>query len=891
MNNESNQTRKDVAKSIKDGYNSATLFKQQRETDLLKQQIVRDIKDFGSATAEISKSIPIIAEVANVFSQVKDGITSFITGLKRTWEFSKSFTLLIGKSLGISRNRSLQEVEDEKRKKAAEATTDSTAEERRATQSLTELAERGLKPGSIYTHDIHAESSMNRTNAVLDDVLDSINSLKKIMAILSFAKPLFHGIFLAINWLRGKRPIEFRSFKVLQSIDSQIRTIDKKITSIDRTGREQLALTKQMESQRLKERRLALISERERLEEKDINSFFPTDTLTGEGGKKGGFFGGIIDKFKDSIWPALGGTTLGTTLGTMGGGLLTMGKNLIINVGKVLFGPAGFIAAAIWAIVDGFRGMFEFGGIEGFFGGLLGGVDSGIKGMFSGMGKWALIGAGIGSIVPGIGTAVGGVVGALFGSIMGFIGGEKIAKAIKSILSFIWKSLTFVIKNIKNIIVGLFGIIIKGVTFLVKTIGSWILKGIGFVIDVVKGAIIGLVSFVIGGILNIVKNIGAWVLDKLGFKTLAAKMNKFDFKKAFKDVLEFVFDLPKKIASWLGNGIKKVWYEMTHFGKKWEDSEEYKKAQAEAKNTGKKKSETPINVDPHTGENKSHVRREEQKLQTMKEGNTLLNDVIEGIGDLSKSILETLPNIGSLVSSTFSNATGKSNSFFKTTTIKDRSGKSQTRLGGSRNWRNNNPGNIEYGEFAIAHGAIGSDGRFAIFPDMETGYAAADALLSSKNYRGKSITSAINRWAPKSENNVKAYLASFKRAGIDVSKSYESLSADEKRKFLETMYRHEGGQAGTIKIDGTYIKDSYAGSDQLEMKKIDMIAAKQKMNDDLRAKSVGSFQSPTVAPISNNVVTNNNSGTTIVTPGMSPYRNTLDDHRLHSLNYDYGFGS
>ena len=31
----------------------------------------------------------------------------------------------------------------------------------------------------------------------------------------------------------------------------------------------------------------------------------------------------------------------------------------------------------------------------------------------------------------------------------------------------------------------------------------------------------------------------------------------------------------------------------------------------------------------------------------------------------------------------------------------------QTRSGGDRNWRNNNPGNIEYGPFAIKYGAIG----------------------------------------------------------------------------------------------------------------------------------------------------------------------------------------
>jgi hypothetical protein len=53
-----------------------------------------------------------------------------------------------------------------------------------------------------------------------------------------------------------------------------------------------------------------------------------------------------------------------------------------------------------------------------------------------------------------------------------------------------------------------------------------------------------------------------------------------------------------------------------------------------------------------------------------------------------------------------------------------------------RNLRNNNPGNLEYGDFAKSHGATGSDGRFAIFSTMEAGMAAQEALLRSKYSKG-----------------------------------------------------------------------------------------------------------------------------------------------------------
>jgi hypothetical protein len=77
----------------------------------------------------------------------------------------------------------------------------------------------------------------------------------------------------------------------------------------------------------------------------------------------------------------------------------------------------------------------------------------------------------------------------------------------------------------------------------------------------------------------------------------------------------------------------------------------------------------------------------------------------------------------------------------------------------NRPQRNHNPGDIEYGPFAKAHGATGSDGRFAIFPDDATGYKALDALLTSKKYAGLTISQAIARFAPSNENDTKSYAA------------------------------------------------------------------------------------------------------------------------------------
>ena len=84
---------------------------------------------------------------------------------------------------------------------------------------------------------------------------------------------------------------------------------------------------------------------------------------------------------------------------------------------------------------------------------------------------------------------------------------------------------------------------------------------------------------------------------------------------------------------------------------------------------------------------------------------------------------------------------------------------------GSRSFRNNNPGNIEYGAFAKAHGAIGSDGRFAKFPSYQAGRGAQENLLfESGGYKNLTLGQAINRWAPGSENNVPAYVAAMNKA-------------------------------------------------------------------------------------------------------------------------------
>lgn len=70
----------------------------------------------------------------------------------------------------------------------------------------------------------------------------------------------------------------------------------------------------------------------------------------------------------------------------------------------------------------------------------------------------------------------------------------------------------------------------------------------------------------------------------------------------------------------------------------------------------------------------------------------------------------------------------------------------------NRSTRNNNPGDIEYGKFALAHGATGNDGGYAKFPDPATGFRAMKALLQAPAYAGLTVQAALDKWSPAPTN-------------------------------------------------------------------------------------------------------------------------------------------
>lgn len=124
------------------------------------------------------------------------------------------------------------------------------------------------------------------------------------------------------------------------------------------------------------------------------------------------------------------------------------------------------------------------------------------------------------------------------------------------------------------------------------------------------------------------------------------------------------------------------------------------------------------------------------------------------------------------------------------------------RRSGTRAWRNNNPGNIEYGSFAKSQGAIGSDGRFAVFKTYEEGRNAKESLLfESKSYSNKTIQTAIEKYAPSFENDTNAYAKTIARAaGVLVDTPLSELSPEQRKKLLDAMEQVEGFKKGKTEI-------------------------------------------------------------------------------------------
>lgn len=119
------------------------------------------------------------------------------------------------------------------------------------------------------------------------------------------------------------------------------------------------------------------------------------------------------------------------------------------------------------------------------------------------------------------------------------------------------------------------------------------------------------------------------------------------------------------------------------------------------------------------------------------------------------------------------------------------------KTGGSRSWRANNPGNLEYhGQ----KGTVGKEkaGRFAKFATEEAGMAALKKLLGS-TYKDWSVSDLMTKkYAPpggEDNNDPKAYIEFLGKHGVDLKKPV----GQQIDVMAEAIKKQEGWIPGTIK--------------------------------------------------------------------------------------------
>jgi hypothetical protein len=121
-----------------------------------------------------------------------------------------------------------------------------------------------------------------------------------------------------------------------------------------------------------------------------------------------------------------------------------------------------------------------------------------------------------------------------------------------------------------------------------------------------------------------------------------------------------------------------------------------------------------------------------------------------------------------------------------------------------RGVRNFNPGNIELGDPWQGMAPKQTDGRFAQFSTAAYGIRAlARTLITYQDKYGiRTVTDAINRWAPPVENNTKAYIWQVQQAvGGDLVDMHDYGYL---RPMVEAIIRHENGPGPLQTLNSWY---------------------------------------------------------------------------------------
>ena len=126
----------------------------------------------------------------------------------------------------------------------------------------------------------------------------------------------------------------------------------------------------------------------------------------------------------------------------------------------------------------------------------------------------------------------------------------------------------------------------------------------------------------------------------------------------------------------------------------------------------------------------------------------------------------------------------------------DEKGNMTIRSGGTKAWRNNNPGNMVYNQrgFAVRHGAIGKAAGMAVFPTETMGRDALVDLLKSSNYHNLKITELPEKYDKDNAQEYRRMILSISK--LDPNQYIRNLTPIEFDRLREAVERIEGWEVG-----------------------------------------------------------------------------------------------
>lgn len=130
----------------------------------------------------------------------------------------------------------------------------------------------------------------------------------------------------------------------------------------------------------------------------------------------------------------------------------------------------------------------------------------------------------------------------------------------------------------------------------------------------------------------------------------------------------------------------------------------------------------------------------------------------------------------------------------------------ERRVGGTISWRTNNPGNVQYGDFARRYGAIGSamagDGEpVAIMPTLDHGWKMQVALWRRPKYNNGTIDQGCRIWATGvgSKKGTSQYTIDLAdAAGASIHTKVSELSDEQLKNMVKRQAKLEGFKVGTV---------------------------------------------------------------------------------------------